>query len=83
MYITVSSNVLPHVLTLSQHEVRHTRQSIKCVNAQEFIHERKVKVWRQANQVALVLGQAHRHRMQGKTENVIRTTKEKSEWSNF
>jgi hypothetical protein len=31
-----------------------TPKAIKCDNAQEFIHERKVKAWRRANQVALV-----------------------------
>jgi hypothetical protein len=47
------SNVLETIIAWAA-----TPKAIKCDNAQEVIHERKFKAWRQANQVALVRVQA-------------------------
>ena len=52
-------------------------QVIRCDNGAEFVKNKLFKAWRRKHFIALRATQPHRHKMQGKVENLIRNMKQR------
>ena len=50
---------------------------IRCDNGAEFVKDKMLKAWRRKHFIALRATQPHRHKMQGKIENLIRNMKQR------